>query len=79
MIEPVDKRETVTASLQKKAEQRFHLNGRSDFRGEKEKKTNFFLYWGPRKSRGQSGKRKSDLKRYFTTEVFNDFYKVMSK
>ena len=56
MIEPVDKRETVTASLQKKAEQRFHLNGRSDFRGEKEKKRTFFCIGAPESPEGNQAK-----------------------
>ena len=79
MIEPVDKRERRLQHLcRKKRNNGFTWMADQISVKRKKKKTNFFLYWGPRKSRGQSGKRKSDLKRYFTTEVFNDFYKVMT-
>ena len=78
MIEPVDKRERRLQHLCRKKRNNGFTWMADQISVERKKKTNFFLYWGPRKSRGQSGKRKSDLKRYFTTDVFNDFYKVMS-
>ena len=66
----------------KKAEQRFHLNGRSDFRrrrrGREKKRTFFLCCIGPRKSPEAMRQKKSDLKRYFTSiVVFNLFYKVV--
>ena len=83
MIESVDKRRerddgySNTASFaEKKAEQRFHLNGRSDFRrrrkrSEGEKKRTFFslsTVLGPESPEAMRQK-KSDLKRYFTIVV----------
>ena len=59
----------------KKAEQRFHLNGRSDFRrrrrrrGREKKRTFFLCCIGPRKSPEAMRQKKSDLKRYFTIVV----------
>ena len=79
MIESVDKRRerddgySNTASFaEKKAEQRFHLNGRSDFRrrrGREKKRTFFLCCIGPRKSPEAMRQKKSDLKRYFTIVV----------